>query len=38
MPKLNESRFLVQHILHECKFRLNKSGSNSKQTWNHDKC
>ena len=33
---VNETRFLVQHELCECKCRLNESPGNSKQKRNHD--
>ena len=34
----NETGFLVQHELCECKCGLNKSVCNAKQKQNHDKC
>ena len=38
MSRINETRFLVQHELHECACGLNESGCNSKEKWNHDEC
>ena len=35
---LNETRYLVQHELYECKCRLNESVFNSKKKWNYDEC
>ena len=34
----NETRFLVQHELCECKWELNESICNSKQKLNHNEC
>ena len=34
----NETKFLAQHELCECKCRLNESVCNSKQKWNHNEC
>ena len=38
MSGVNEAKFLDQHELCECKYRLNESICNSKQKWNHGKC
>ena len=38
MPKVNETRLLVQHESSDCKFRLNKSVYNSRKKLNQDKC
>ena len=38
MSGLDETRFLVEYELCECKCGLNKSECNSNQKWNHDEC
>ena len=38
MSGLDETRFLVEYELCECKCGLNKSVCNSNQKWNHDEC
>ena len=38
MSGLDETRFVVEHKLCECKCGLNKSVCNSNQNWNHDEC
>ena len=38
MLVVNETRFLVQNKLCECKCGLNESVCNSKQKWNHNEC
>ena len=34
----NESKTLAKHISCECKFKLDRTNSNSNQRWNNDKC
>ena len=37
-PRVNETKFLVQHELRECKFRLNESACKEKLKWNRNVC
>ena len=38
MPEVNETRFLVQHELCECKCGFNEGLCNSNHKWNHGEC
>ena len=38
MPRVNETRFLVQYDLCECEYRLTEIAINWKLKWNQDRC
>ena len=38
ISRVNQTRFLIQYELCECKCRLTEIACNSKQKWNHNEC